>query len=80
MEAQYIECYDKLSSMKPGDIAVSRDRESIFICGHHYNKLKKDDEKVILNLNKLYDQYSDSWNLDQPIRKLKKGDVFEIRV
>ena len=76
MNIEFLEKYSKLSDMKAGDTATSKDRESFFACGYHYDTLKKQNVLVIFDLNNLYDQYTERRNLDQPVKILKSGDKF----
>jgi len=76
MNIEFIEKYVKLSDMKAGDIATSKDRNSFFVCGYHYDNLKQQNVKVILDINNLYNQYTDGEDLTQPIKILKSGDQF----
>lgn len=76
MEAQFIEKYAKLSDMKPGDVAVSKDRTKFFVCGLHHDKLMKKNIPVILDVNELYNQYTDKRDMNHPVRILVKGDKF----
>lgn len=78
MEAKFIEKYDMLSDMKANDIAVSVDRKKFFVCGWHYDSLKKDNVLITLDINNLHDQYTDS-RQDEPVRILKTGDKFHIK-
>lgn len=79
MNVEFIEKYNKLSDMKPGDTATSKDRESFFVCGHHYDHVKKHNVTVILDLNNLHDQYSDDRDLSQPVKILDSGDQFNCK-
>ncbi|GEM_PF-6873305 len=76
MDVEFIEKYEKLSDMKPGDTATSKDRKSFFVCGLQYDTLKKQNVKVILDLNNLCDQYTERRNMNQPVQILKSGDKF----
>lgn len=76
METTFSEKYQKLSEMKPGDAAVSKDRSKFFVCGYHYDTLKKKNVSVILEMNHLYDQYSENRDMDQPVKFLTSGDRF----
>lgn len=80
MEVNFIEKYTKLSEMKPGDSAVSKDRKEFFICGYYYCKTLKKNNIVILNVNMLYSQYTDNIDLNQPVKILKSGDKFVCEV
>jgi len=76
MNVEFIEKYTKLSDMVPGDTATSKDRTKFFVCGHHYDTLKNKNVLIILDLNNLYDQYSENRDMDQPVKILKAGDKF----
>ena len=76
MNTEFLEKYSKLSDMTLGDVAVSKDRESFFICGYHYDTLKKKNVLVIMDMNKLYDQYTENRDMSQPVTILKQGDKF----
>ncbi len=76
MNIEFIEKYDQLSDMKEGDTATSKDRTKFFVCGHHYDTLRKMNVKVILDLNNLFDQYTDKRSMSQPVKILGRGDRF----
>jgi len=76
MNVEFIEKYQPLSEMKEGDTATSKDRESFFVCGYHYDTLKKQNVKVIMDLNHLSNQYSEKRDMNQPVKILKPGDKF----
>lgn len=76
MKAQFIEKYQTLEDMKPGDVAVSKDRKKVYICAYHYNFLKKDNERTIIDINNLYEQYTDHRTMTEPVKFLKIGDKF----
>ncbi len=76
MDVQFIEKYEMLSDMKEGDTATSKDRTNFFVCGYHYDTLKKKNVRVILDLNNLFDQYTENRDMSQPIKILKRGDNF----
>ncbi len=76
MNVEFIEKYVKLSDIQTGETAVSKDRESFFVCGHHYDTLKQQNVLVILDLNDLYNQYPDKRDMSQPVKILKSGDQF----
>lgn len=73
METIFIEEYQKLSDMKPGDMAVSKNRESFFVCGNYFTT---ENLPVIFDLNDLANQYTDKRDMDQPIKILTHGDRF----
>lgn len=83
MKSKFIEKYDKLKDMNIGDVAVSSDRERLFICAYglacYADGAVKRTEKVIIDLNNLHEQYLDN-KLNLDIRGLEKGDkfIFEI--
>lgn len=76
MKSEFIEKYEALSDMQSGDVAVSKNRERFFICGIYYCPLKKQNIKVIHDMNNLNDQYSETRDLSQPVKILKGGDKF----
>lgn len=76
MDAEFVEKYDKLSDMKAGQSAVSKDREKFFVCGYVYDTLKKQNVATILEVNNLRDQYSENRDMTQPVKILKSGDKF----
>tara|TARA_R110000782_G_scaffold72920_3_gene145845 strand:- start:687 stop:935 length:249 start_codon:yes stop_codon:yes gene_type:complete len=73
---EFIEKYSRLSDMKAGDTAVSKDRKDFYVCGYHYDTLKKKNVEVILNVNSLFDQYTDNRDLSAYVKILKKDDKF----
>jgi hypothetical protein len=75
MNAQFDESYSKLSDMKPGDVAVSKDRDHFYICGYD-----QDQEKVTLEINNLSNQYLDKTDTSQPVKILKQGDRFSFEL
>lgn len=85
MKAEFIEKYDRLFDMSVGDIAVSSDRESIFICAHG-TPIEKDKDgkrysvKVIVDLNSLFEQYLGDHFGTVKIKKLERGDQFVLTV
>lgn len=80
MDAEFTEKYDKLSDMRPGDTAISKDREKFFVCGYHRDKLMDKAVFVILDVNRLHDQYTDKRDMSQPIKILKRGDKFNFKI
>lgn len=81
MEAHYIESYDKLSELKPGQLAVSKDRESLYLCTWAPAKGDiKDSYLAIIDLNNPTDQYIYNLNLEQPVKILSRGDKFVMTV
>lgn len=76
MKTVFHELYTKLGDMKPGEIAVSKDREKFFVCSYHYNTLKKCNEVAIADMNDLTNQYTDRRDINQPVSILKSGDKF----
>ena len=80
MHVDFVEKYVPLSAMKPGDTATSKDRESFFVCGHHYDTLKKQNVTIILDVNNLHDQYTEKRDMSQPVKILKLGDKFVCKI
>jgi len=80
MEVQFVEKYKKLCDIEEGQVAVSKDRKEFFVCGHHYCTTLKLNKKVILNVNKLFDQYTETVDLEQLVKILKSGDKFVCKV
>ena len=76
METNFVEKYSKLSDMKAGDVATSKDRELFYVCGYHYDKLKKANVPVVLEMNNLDDQYTDKRDMSKQVRILRPGDKF----
>lgn len=76
MKVTFSEKYNKLSDMKPGSVAVSKDRTKFFVCGYHHDTYNKCNVRVVLELNNLTDQYTDRIDRDQPIKILEQGDRF----
>lgn len=75
-QVTFQEHYTQLGDMKPGDIAVSKNRERFFVCGYHYDKIRLSFEKVIFDMNDLSNQYTESMDMEQPVKILKAGDKF----
>lgn len=80
MKAEFIEKYIALEEMQPGDVAVSKDRKSVYVCGR-FAATFLDGEKgypavynVVLDLNNLYDQYIDQRDVKKQVKLLKSGD------
>ncbi len=85
MKAEFLEKYDRLLDMTTGSIAVSHDRERIFVCAQG-TPVEKDREgkrypiKVIIDLNNLHEQYLGDSFTSIRIKKLEQGDKFLITV
>jgi hypothetical protein len=81
MDAQYLESYNKLSDLHPGQLAASKDRKSLYLCvwvpALHG---AKDSYKAIIDLTNPTDQYVYNINMDQPVKILSTGDKFVITV
>ena len=80
MKAEFIEKYDRLKDLQPGEVAVSADREKIFVCAYVPNAQGDDSHKAFFDLNSPRDQYVHQQDMDQKIRKLERGDVFVFTV
>jgi len=80
MKAEYLEKYDMLKDMTPGSVAVSADREKLFICVYVPNKERNDSHIAVVDLNNSCDQYVHKENMNQQIRILSHGDKFVFTV
>ena len=76
MKSTFIENYQTLDDMKPGDIAVSKDRAHVYVCGHHYDDETKVTRRTILDLNDLYYE-SGARDLTAKVKILLPGDKFD---
>jgi len=76
MNVEFIEKYKRLSDLKPGECATSKDRERFFVCAYYYCNIKKVNIPVIVDLNYLNDQYTEKRDMSQPIKILDSGDKF----
>lgn len=80
MKAEFKEVYSKLSDMKPGDVAVSKDRECFFVCGYAHDRIKGGNMMIVLEVNDLSNQYPDTRDMSQPVKILRRGDKFVCEV
>lgn len=81
MKAEFIESYSMLKDMKPGDMAISKDRSQFFVCGYGKNFPEPAPGgcyQAIFDLNNLRDQYVDKLDTNQPVKILQQGDRFVI--
>lgn len=76
MDAEYIEKYDMLKDLKPGEVAVSANREKLFVCVWVPNADNTDSHRAVFDLNDPYNQYGFKQNMNQKIKKLERGDKF----
>jgi hypothetical protein len=76
MKSQFIEMYQTLDNMKPGDIAVSKDRTSVYVCGIHFDPLTKESQRTILDMNDLYYNSAGGRDLTAKVKILVAGDKF----
>lgn len=76
MNVEFFENYCKLSELKPGDTAVSKDRTKFFVCGYFFDRNTNANKPAILDMNDLSNQYTDSRDMSQPVHKPKSGDKF----
>lgn len=74
MNVNFIEEYIELSEIREGQSAVSKDRESFFVCGYRYDSSRRARVKTILDLNNLLS--AEDINMNQQVRILKAGDQF----
>jgi hypothetical protein len=79
MKAQLKEKYSRLSDMNPGEVAVTADRKSVFICTYIWNKDTGTNNVGFVNLNYPADQYTDKLDLTQPVRICVQGDEFVVQ-
>jgi len=79
MEVEFKESYTKLSDMKPGDCAVSKDRKKFFVCGFNWDEVSQQKYVVILEMGNLEDYNIADRDEDQPVTFLKPGDRFECK-
>jgi hypothetical protein len=75
MKSTFIESYQTLGEMKAGDVAVSKDRAHVYVCGNHYNPETKVSSQTILDLNELSYE-SEERDMTTKIKILKLGDKF----
>lgn len=76
--AEFVEKHDRISDMRPGDIAVSLDRKRLFVCA--YLPDKNSNAYTFFDLKKLDDWYLHRVTPDTPLRLLAKGDKFIVTV
>ena len=75
-DAEYIEKFDHVGDMKPGDVAVTIDRERLLVCA--YLPDKNSNGTVIIDLKDLQDQYLHNLKPKDRIRFLAKGDKYVV--
>jgi len=81
MEVKFIEKYTKLGDIKEGQVAVSKDRKEFFVCCYYWCATLKLNKKIIINLNYLSNnQYTETLDLEQLVKILKRGDKFVCEV
>ncbi len=76
MKSTFIESYQTLGDMRPGDVAVSKDRAHVYICGNHYDPVSKVTQITILDLNDLYYE-SGARDKSTKVQMLQSGDKFD---
>lgn len=76
MKSTFTETYQILNDMQPGDVAVSKDRAHVYICGNHYNSESKVSQRTILDMNDLYYE-SGERDLTAEVKILSPGDKFD---
>lgn len=79
MHVRFIERVIKLSDMKPGQFAVSRNRQTVFACGNVWNKTAQRNEQVIMNLTDLSSQYSDKTDMGQAVTLISSANAVAIQ-
>ena len=76
MKFRFEEEYQRVVDMKPGDVAISVDREVIYICAWVPNTAKTDCHKAVIKLSKLTDQYVHKLDYTESVKILNPGDKF----
>ena len=81
MDAEYIEKYERLSSLKPGRLAVSMDRKNLYLCLFVPKPGGvKDSFCTVVDLNDPTRQYVYDIDMNQQVKILPRGDKFVITV
>ena len=80
MDAEFIEKYGRLSEMRSGDMAISKDRSQVFVCGTWSPDKDKGNQLVVLDLKRLSYQYSYDRDMTQLVKILQRGDQIVITV
>jgi hypothetical protein len=76
-KAEFLERCNKLSDMKPGDVAVTIDRERLLVCAYANDAHSND--FIVIDLKNLQDQYlHESLSPKTRIRFLVEGDQYVI--
>ena len=76
MKSVFIETYQTLGDMVPGDVAVSKDRAHVYICGNHYDPVSRVSKPTILDMNDLFYQ-SGKRDATTKVQILVVGDKFD---
>lgn len=76
MKSVFSENYQTLADMKAGDVAVSKDRAHVYVCGNHFVEETAKSELVILDMNDLFYE-SQKRDMSEKIKILKTGDRFD---
>lgn len=76
MKSTFTEAYQTLDDMAPGDVAVSKDRTKVYICGNHYDPVSKVTQRTILDMNDLYYE-SGQRDMTAKVKILMLGDKFD---
>lgn len=78
MKSTFTEAYQTLDDMKAGDVAVSKDRAHVYICGVHYDPESKVKQRTILDMNDLFYE-SGERDLTAKVKILLPGDRFDFQ-
>ncbi len=78
MKAEFLEKYETLGSLLCGDLAVSKDRSKLFLCLWIPNADMSDCYKGVIELTDPHNQYIHKLEMEQPVRKLVRGDKYLI--
>jgi hypothetical protein len=76
MKSVFTENYKTLGDMRAGDVAVSKDRAHVYVCGNHYNEETKVSELTVLDMNDLAYE-SGTRDMSAKVKILKLGDRFD---
>jgi hypothetical protein len=76
MKSTFTEVYQTLGDMKAGDVAVSKDRAHVYVCGNHYDPKTANSSLAILDMNDLFYE-SQERDMTTKVKILKAGDRFD---
>ncbi len=76
MKSTFTEIYQTLNDMKAGDVAVSKDRAHVYICGIHFDPDTNIKQLTILDMNDLFYE-SGERDMTAKVKILSTGDKFD---